>query len=51
MRYLFIATCLLVLPTLACADATLKPEQATYTVSRDGKAIGTATYSLAANAD
>lgn len=51
MRYLFIATCLLVLPTLACADATLKPEQATYTVSRDGKAIGTATYSLAPNAD
>lgn len=51
MRYLFIATCLLVLPTLAFAGATLKPEQATYVVSRDGKAIGTAMYSLAANAD
>lgn len=51
MRYLFIAACLLILPTLANAGASLKPEQATYTVSRDGKAIGMATYSLSANAD
>ncbi|MBS0438539.1 MAG: DUF3108 domain-containing protein [Proteobacteria bacterium] len=51
MRYLFIAACLLILPTPANASASLKPEQATYTVSRDGKAIGTATYSLAPNSD
>jgi hypothetical protein len=49
-KSLFIAS-LLALSASAFADATLKPETATYTVTRDGKAIGTATYSLAANAD
>lgn len=43
--------CLLVLSTTAFAGTSLKPEQATYTVIRDGKPIGTAVYSLTANAD
>ena len=51
MRNAFFATALLILSASAFAAATLKPEQATYAVSRDGKVIGTATYSLAANAD
>jgi hypothetical protein len=51
MRNLLFAACLLALPALADAGAALQPETANYTVLRDGKAIGTATYSLAANAD
>lgn len=51
MRNLLFAAGLLALSVSAFADATLKPEQAAYTVTRDGKAIGTATYALAANAD
>ena len=51
MRNVFFAVCLLVFSASTFADATPKPEQATYTVTRDGKTIGTASYSLAANAD
>jgi len=51
MRSLLFAACLLVLPTLADAGATLQPETANYTVLRDGKAMGTAMYALRANAD
>ncbi|HEY7871808.1 MAG TPA: DUF6134 family protein [Rudaea sp.] len=51
MRTVFLTASLLILSASAFAAATLKPEQATYAVSRDGKVIGTATYSLAANAD
>ncbi|MBS0555846.1 MAG: DUF3108 domain-containing protein [Proteobacteria bacterium] len=50
MRHAIPAAVLLAASTLALG-AGLKPEQATYAVSRDGKVIGTATYSLAANAD
>jgi hypothetical protein len=51
MRNVLFAAGLLALSVSAFADATLKPERATYIVMRDGKAIGTATYALAANAD
>ncbi|HST27559.1 MAG TPA: DUF6134 family protein [Rudaea sp.] len=51
MRQALLAVSLLVLSATAFAGMSLKPEQATYTVTRDGKAIGTATYALAANAD
>ena len=51
MRAALLTACLLALSASAFAVATPKPEQATYTVTRDGKTIGTATYSLAANAD
>lgn len=51
MRNAFYATALLILSASAFAAATLKPEQATYVVTRDGKTIGAATYALAANAD
>lgn len=50
MRTVFLTAGLLALSASAFAVATPKPEQATYTVTRDGKTIGTATYSLAANA-
>ncbi|MDE1884755.1 MAG: DUF3108 domain-containing protein [Xanthomonadaceae bacterium] len=50
MRNRFFAVCLLAAPALVLA-ATLKPEQANYAVSRDGKIIGTASYALGANAD
>ncbi|MBS0569343.1 MAG: DUF3108 domain-containing protein [Proteobacteria bacterium] len=51
MPRLVIAIGLLVLAASAFAGAGLKPERASYVVSRDGKAIGTAAYSLAANPD
>lgn len=51
MRNLFFAACLLALAASAGAGTVLKSERATYTVSRDGKAIGTATYALSPNAD
>ena len=51
MRNVFFAACLLALSASTFAAATPKPEQAIYTVTRDGKTIGAATYSLAANAD
>lgn len=51
MRHVFLIACLLTLSATAFAGAALKPEQASYIVTRDGTAIGTATYSLAANAD
>lgn len=51
MRNLLFAAALTTVSASALASAALQPEQATYTVTRDGKAIGTATYSLAANAD
>ncbi|MHB8678496.1 MAG: DUF3108 domain-containing protein [Rudaea sp.] len=50
MRNRFFAVCLLAAPALVFA-AALKPEQANYAVSRDGKVIGTASYALGANAD
>lgn len=45
--------CLFVALTFAChaGAASLKPTSAKYSVVRDGKAIGDANYSLAANAD
>jgi hypothetical protein len=51
MRTLFLAACLLGLCTPGFAGTALKPERATYTVLRDGKTIGTATYALAHNPD
>lgn len=51
MRKLFLAASLLALFASAFAGVSLKPEQASYVVTRDGKAIGMATYALAANAD
>jgi hypothetical protein len=51
MRRALLAVSLLILSATACAATSLKPEQASYTVIRDGKAIGTATYALSANAD
>ncbi len=48
---LFAAALTAVSGSALLAAAPLQPEQATYTVTRDGKAIGTATYALAANAD
>jgi hypothetical protein len=51
MRNVLFAVALTAVSASALASAPLQPEQATYTVTRDGKAIGTATYSLAANAD
>ena len=51
MRNLFLAAFLRALSASACAGTALKPERATYTVSRGGKGIGTATYALVANAD
>lgn len=50
MRSVFFAVCLLAAPALVFG-AALKPEQANYAVSRNGKVIGTAAYSLGANAD
>ncbi len=50
MRNLYVTACLLALPALVFG-AALTPEQANYAVSRDAKVIGTATYSLGANAD
>lgn len=51
MYKLLFAACLSILSASAFAGAILKPEHATYTVLREGKAIGTATYSLTANPD
>lgn len=51
MRNLFFAACAFALSASVFAAETLKPDQAQYTVSRDGKPIGAATYSLVANAD
>lgn len=42
---------LLALSSVAAEAADLKPSSAVYTVIRDGKTIGDATYTLAANAD
>ncbi|MGH8040849.1 MAG: DUF3108 domain-containing protein [Rudaea sp.] len=42
---------LLFVPMLALAAPTLKPERAVYSVLRDGKAIGEASYTLSANPD
>ena len=42
---------LLLLPVLAIAGPTLKPEHATYSVLRDGKALGEASYTLSVNPD
>lgn len=42
---------MLLLPLVALAGQSLKPEHAAYSVLRDGKAIGEASYTLSANAD
>lgn len=50
MRNLYLAVCLLAVSAFT-SGAALKPEQANYAVSRDGKVIGAASYALGANAD
>ena len=42
---------MLLLPLVVVAAPTLKPEHAAYSVLRDGKAIGEASYTLSANPD